>query len=168
MRVMKKKRCHLTRYEITELCWNNTCNKCRINYNVDMCLCGNKDEINDIRWLNEEIEIPRESHIGDIGIGKNKKNENLLVRGELCADSIIIEEKKVIPKYYYVTVNGKAGFSSDVPKDACIVTDGIRMISNPINCWTLPAYIYVIQPDARIKRTVEDCVKTIKDMIAKQ
>ena len=78
------------------------------------------------------------------------------------------QKRENVKKYYYVTVDRKAGYVThkEIPSNACIITNGRCMISPPTDSWTAPAYIHSINPDARINRTVSDCVETIKNMIA--
>ena len=47
--------------------------------------------------------------------------------------------------------------------ELCIITDGNCMLSanSNFNSWHAPAYVHAINPDARIGRTVHDCVNTI-------
>ena len=45
----------------------------------------------------------------------------------------------------------------------CIATGGQCMLHTKYSSWHAPAYVDAIQPDARIGRSVADCVATIKN-----
>lgn len=71
---------------------------------------------------------------------------------------------------YEITNKDRIGFGTlmhrayDQGMKLCIITDTRVMYSARHDSWTAPAWIHAIQPDARIERTVQDSIATIRSM----